>query len=319
MSQQPKLLDKVREMLRLKHYSPKTQDTYIQWIRRYIRFHNMRHPREMREPEIQAFLSHLAVNERVAASTQNQAFSALLFLYREALNISLDPQIQTVRAEKPTRLPTVLSKEEVTAILSQMSGVTGLMARLLYGSGLRLMECVTLRAKDIDFAQHKIIVRSGKGDKDRRTMLPTSLETSLSEHLVWRRELHEQDLASGYGYVELPFALARKYPNAERELIWKYTFPSERLAYNEKNKHTYRWHMSEATLQRGVRATAQEAGISKLVGPHTFRDSFATHLLQNGYDIRTIQELLGHKDVKTTMIYTHVLQHGGMAVRSPLD
>lgn len=319
MTQQPKLLEKVREMLRLKHYSPKTEDTYIQWIRRYIRFHNMRHPREMREPEIQAFLSHLAVNENVASSTQNQAFSALLFLYREVLNISLDPQIQTVRAEKPKHLPTVLSKEEVNSILSQMSGVTGLMARLLYGSGLRLMECVTLRVKDIDFAQHQIIVRSGKGDKDRRTMLPTSLEEALQAHLVWRKKLHEQDLANGYGYVELPFALARKYPNADRELIWQYTFPSERLAYNAKNKRTYRWHMSEATLQRAVRAAVREAGISKLVGPHTFRHSFATHLLQNGYDIRTIQELLGHKDVKTTMIYTHVLQRGGLAVRSPLD
>lgn len=319
MSQQPKLLDKVREMLRLKHYSPRTEDTYIYWIRRYLRFHNLRHPREMREPEIQAFLSHLAVKENVAASTQNQAFSALLFLYREVLQIPLDPQIQSVRAEKPKHLPTVLTKEEVNAILSRMSGTTGLMARILYGSGLRLMECVTLRVKDIDLAQHQIIVRDGKGEKDRVTMLPTSLETLLREHLTWRKSLHQQDIANGYGYVELPFALARKYPNADRELIWQYAFPSERLAYDSKTKHTYRWHMSESTLQRAVRAAAQEAEIPKLVGPHTFRHSFATHLLQNGYDIRTVQELLGHKDVKTTMIYTHVLQRGPLAVRSPLD
>ncbi|TAH51674.1 MAG: integron integrase [Chloroflexota bacterium] len=319
MSQQPKLLDKVREMLRLKHYSSRTEDTYIYWIRRYLRFHNLRHPREMREPEIQAFLSHLAVKENVAASTQNQAFSALLFLYREVLQIPLDPQIQSVRAEKPKHLPTVLTKEEVNAILSRMSGATGLMARILYGSGLRLMECVTLRVKDIDLAQHQIIVRDGKGEKDRVTMLPTSLETLLREHLTWRKSLHQQDIANGYGYVELPFALARKYPNADRELIWQYAFPSERLAYDSKTKHTYRWHMSESTLQRAVRAAAQEAEIPKLVGPHTFRHSFATHLLQNGYDIRTVQELLGHKDVKTTMIYTHVLQRGPLAVRSPLD
>lgn len=319
MSQQPKLLDKVREMLRLKHYSSRTEDTYIYWIRRYLRFHNLRHPREMRESEIQAFLSHLAVKENVAASTQNQAFSALLFLYREVLQIPLDPQIQSVRAEKPKHLPTVLTKEEVNAILSRMSGTTGLMARILYGSGLRLMECVTLRVKDIDLAQHQIIVRDGKGEKDRVTMLPTSLETLLREHLTWRKSLHQQDIANGYGYVELPFALARKYPNADRELIWQYAFPSERLAYDSKTKHTYRWHMSESTLQRAVRAAAQEAEIPKLVGPHTFRHSFATHLLQNGYDIRTVQELLGHKDVKTTMIYTHVLQRGPLAVRSPLD
>lgn len=200
-----------------------------------------------------------------------------------------------------------------------MSGVTGLMARLLYGSGLRLMECVTLRVKDIDLAQHQILVRDGKGEKDRVTMLPTSLETPLREHLAWRKSLHQQDIANGYGYVELPFALARKYPNADRELIWQYAFPSERLAYNPKTKHTYRWHMSESTLQRAVRAAAQEAEIPKLVGPHTFRHSFATHLWQNGYDIRTVQKLLGHKDVKTTMIYTHVLQRGPHAVRSPLD
>lgn len=319
MSQQPKLLDKVREMLRLKHYSSRTEDTYIYWIRRYLRFHNLRHPREMRESEIQAFLSHLAVKENVAASTQNQAFSALLFLYREVLQIPLDPQIQSVRAEKPKHLPTVLTKEEVNAILSRMSGATGLMARILYGSGLRLMECVTLRVKDIDLAQHQIIVRDGKGEKDRVTMLPTSLETPLREHLASRKALYQQDIANGYGYVELPFALARKYPNADRELIWQYAFPSERLAYDSKTKHTYRWHMSESTLQRAVRAAAQEAEIPKLVGPHTFRHSFATHLLQNGYDIRTVQELLGHKDVKTTMIYTHVLQRGPLAVRSPLD
>ncbi|MCA1592764.1 MAG: integron integrase, partial [Acidobacteria bacterium] len=297
----------------------RTEDTYVYWIRRYIRFHNLRHPREMREPEIQAFLSQLAVKENVAASTQNQAFSALLFLYREVLQIPLDPQIQSVRAEKPKHLPTVLTKEEVDAILSRMSGVTDLMARLLYGSGLRLMECVTLHVKDIDLAQHQIVVRDGKGAKDRVTMLPVSLDTALREQLAARKSLHRQDLAKGYGYVELPFALARKYPNADCEFKWQYAFPSERLAYDPTTKHTYRWHMSESTLQRAVRAAAQAAEISKPVGPHTFRHSFATQLLQNGYDIRTVQELLGHKDVKTTMIYTRVLQRGPLAVRSPLD
>lgn len=319
MTQPPKLLDKVRELLRLKHYSPKTEESYVNWIRRYVRFHNLKHPREMGTAEVEQFLSHLAVQEKVAASTQNQALSALLFLYREVLEIPLDERLRVVRAEKPELLPTVLSKEEISALLAQMSGMTGLMARLLYGSGLRLTECITLRVKDIDLNQHQILVRGGKGEKDRATLLPSSLLEPLREHLAWRKELHQADVARGHGYVALPFALERKYPNAPREYHWQFAFPSERLVYDAQTKHAYRWHTSPSTLQRAVRDAARAAKISKLVGPHTFRHSFATHLLENGYDIRTVQELLGHKDVRTTMIYTHVLNRGPKGVRSPLD
>jgi integron integrase len=319
MAQPPKLLDKVRELSRLKHYSPKTEESYVNWIRRYVRFHNLKHPREMGTAEVEQFLSHLAVQEKVAASTQNQALSALLFLYREVLESPLDERLCVVRAEKPELLPTVLSKKEVTALLAHMSGMTGLMARLLYGSGLRLTECITLRVKDIDLNQHQILVRADKGEKDRATLLPASLLEPLREHLAWRKELHQTDVARGHGYVALPFALERKYPNAPRKYHWQFAFPSERLVYDTITKKTYRWHTSPSTLQRAVRDAARAAKISKLVGPHTFRHSFATHLLENGYDIRMVQELLGHKDVRTTMIYTHVLNRGPKSVRSPLD
>lgn len=321
-----KILDQMRDTLRSKHYSLRTEETYLDWVRRFILFHNpglsraevKRHPLEMGAPEIQAFLSHLASERSVAASTQNQALSAVLFLYREVLQKEIEPVLLS-SAKRPERLPTVLSRQEIMRIIAQMNGIHKLMAQILYGSGLRLMECIRLRVKDVDFEYKTLTVRDGKGEKDRVTMLPTSLETPLREHLASRKALYQQDIANGYGYVELPFALARKYPNADREWIWQYAFPSERLAYDSKTKRTYRWHMSESTLQRAVRAAAQEAEIPKLVGPHTFRHSFATHLLQNGYDIRTVQELLGHKDVKTTMIYTRVLQRGPLAVRSPLD
>jgi integron integrase len=318
-TQPPTLLDKVRETLRLKHYSPRTEETYIYWIKHFIRFHKMRHPREMGDAEVQSFLSHLAVQQKVSASTQNQALSALLFLYREVLKQDLSVGYDTSGARQSKTIPTVLTKEEVTAVLEKMSGMCGLMARILYGSGLRLNECIQLRVKDIDFGQRQIIVHDGKGEKDRVTMLPESLIVPIQAHLEWRKRLHEEDSKRGFGSVYLPYALERKYPNAPREWVWQFIFPSAQLAKDDKTGITRRWYMSESTLQKAVKEAAAAAKINKRVGCHTFRHSFATHLLQNGYDIRTVQELLGHKNVKTTMIYTHVLQRGGMAVRSPLD
>lgn len=313
-----KLLDRVREAIQRKHYSPRTEGSYVNWIKRYILFHGKRHPQVMGSAEIEAFLTHLAVEQHVAASTQNQALSALLFLYREVLQKELERPLEAVRAQRPKRLPTVLTKDEVFRIIQCMSGVHQLMAQLLYGSGLRLSECVQLRVKDIDFAQRQIIVRDAKGMHDRVTMLPASLVKPLQEHLQRVKRLHEEDLARGYGAVYLPFALERKYPNANREWGWQYVCPSARLSPDSQGIMR-RFYISESTLQRAVKKAARLAGINKPVGCHTFRHSFATHLLQNGYDIRTVQELLGHKDVRTTMIYTHVLQRGGQAVRSPLD
>ena len=314
-----KLLDQVREAIQRKHYSPRTAESYVHWIKRFIFFNHKRHPNELGEPEIEAFLTHLAVEEHVAASTQNQALSALLFLYRVVLNRDLNLTFNVVRAERPQRLPTVLTREEVRRVLDHLTGIYQLMARLLYGSGLRLMECVQLRVKDLDFAQHQVIVRNGKGMVDRVTMLPDSLIAPLQDHLARVKRLHDSDLAHGYGSVDLPFALDRKYPNANREWIWQYVFPSSRLARDPATGVMQRWYMSPSTLQREVRQAARLAGITKPVGCHTFRHCFATHLLESGYDIRTVQELLGHKDVKTTMIYTHVLNRGPKAVRSPLD
>jgi integron integrase len=327
MQQRPKkLLDQVRDAARLKHYSIRTEQAYVNWIKRYILFHNIRHPKEMGNSEIEVFLTHLAVKENVAASTQNQALSALLFLYREVLRQELGP-IDALRAQKPKRLPTVLTREEVHRVLAQLSGTRRLMAQLLYGSGLRLMECMRLRVKDVDFGQHQIVVRDGKGNRDRVTMLPESLVTPLQEHLLRVKRLHDEDLARGHGAVYLPYALERKYPNANREWIWQYVFPSERLSKDPRSGVMRRHHLHESSLQKAVRNAAKRAGLNKHVTCHTFRHFlrqaqdklFATHLLENGYDIRTVQELLGHKDVKTTMIYTHVLNRGGLAVRSPLD
>lgn len=316
---QKKLLDQVRDALRLKHYSIRTEEAYVDWIKRFILFHNKRHPREMGTPEIEHFLTHLAVEQNVAASTQNQALAAILFLYRQVLKQELDTPINSIRAKQPKRLPVVLTPHEVNLILRHLSGTHRLMAQLLYGSGLRLMECVRLRVKDVDFAHHAIIVRDGKGEQDRVTILPDSLCALLQEHLQRVKRLHDQDLARGSGAVYLPYALERKYPNANREWGWQYVFPSERLSTDPRSGITRRHHLDESGLQKAVRQAAQRAHIPKPVGCHTFRHSFATHLLQNGYDIRTVQELLGHKDVKTTMIYTHVLQRGGLAVQSPLD
>jgi integron integrase len=305
--------------MRLKHYSYRTEQAYVDWIRRFILFHHKRHPQEMGAQEIEAFLTHLAVHENVAASTQNQALQAILFLYREVLGREITEPIQAMRARKPKRLPTVLTREEVLLLFNQMSGIHKLIAQLLYGSGLRLMEALRLRVKDLDFEYRTITVRDGKGEKDRITILPDLLQDPLRHHLEQVRRLHQQDLAQGYGAVYLPEALARKYPNAEREWGWQWVFPSPRLSLDPRAGIIRRHHLDPSSVQRAIREAARAAGITKPVTPHTLRHSFATHLLETGYDIRTVQELLGHKDVRTTMIYTHVLQRGGRAVRSPLD
>jgi len=314
-----KLLDQVREALRSKHYSIRTEQSYIDWITRYIRFHQLRHPRDLGLSEIEAFLSDLAVAGHVAASTQNQARSAMLFLYREVLNIPLDAPRDVVLAKVPQRLPTVLTKAEVEAVLRQLAEPYRLMAQLLYGSGLRLMECIRLRVKDLDFDRYELTVRNGKGEKDRVTMLPERLSVPLQLQLQLVKRWHTSDLERGYGAVYLPFALDRKYPNASREWGWQYVFPANRLAKDPRSDALRRHHLDESGLQKAVKAAVKAAGLTKPASCHTFRHSFATHLLEYGYDIRTVQELLGHADVRTTMIYTHVLNRGGRAVRSPLD
>jgi len=319
MEQPKKLLDQVRDVLRLKHYSYRTEQSYVDWIKRFILFHHKRHPQDLGRAEIEAFLTYLAVEGNVAASTQNQALSALLFLYREVLRIELDGPLDAIRAKKPARLPIVLTRAEVHQVIEGMTGTYQLMAKLLYGSGLRLMECVRLRVKDIDFEQREIIVRDPKGGHERVTMLSASLVTPLQEHLKRVKLLYEQDLAAGYGQVYLPYALDRKYPNASREWGWQYVFPSDRLSIDPRSGSMRRHHVDESNLQRAVKDAVRLARLAKPASCHTFRHSFATHLLESGYDIRTVQELLGHKDVKTTMIYTHVLNRGGLAVRSPLD
>jgi integron integrase len=301
-----------------KHYSVRTEEAYVNWVKRYIFFHDKRHPAEMGAQEVEAFLTHLAVKENVAAATQNQAFSALLFLYRQVLHQDLG-SIDALRAKRPRRLPTVLTKEKTLRLIGCLSGTHQLMAKLLYGSGLRLMDCLRLRVKDLDFERRAIIVRDGKGAQDRVTMLPDSLIPLLQEHLQRVKALYEHDLVRGYGSVYVPDALARKYPNANREWGWQYVFPSSRLSRDPRSGVTRRHHRHESSLQKAVKEAARLAGIVKPVGPHTLRHCFATHLLEAGYDVRTVQELLGHKDVKTTMIYTHVLNRGGLAVRSPLD
>jgi integron integrase len=316
----PKLLDQVRTVLRRQHYAIRTEETYVQWIIRFIKFHNIRHPQEMDTPEIEAFLNHLAVEQQVAASTQNQALSAILFLYKQVLHKPLSAKIDALRAKTSQRLPTVLSQSEIRALLNALPvGTPQLIARLLYGTGLRLMEGLRLRVKDIDFEQQQIIVRAGKGDKDRVTILPNTLRQPLEQHLQKVDTLHQKDLGGGHGDVYLPYALERKYPNANREWGWQYVFPSPRLSVDPRSGKVRRHHLDESGLRKAIKQAARQVGIHKPVGPHTLRHSFATHLLENGYDIRTVQELLGHKDVRTTMIYTHVLKRGGLAVRSPLD
>lgn len=315
----PKLLDQVRDRIRLKHYSRRTEDVYLDWAKRYILYHNKTHPQEMGKKEIENFLTYLARDRKVSASTQNQAKSALLFLYKEVLGITLPWVGEVEKAKKPQKMPVVLTENEVQALLAQLSDTWLLLGRLLYGTGMRLLEGLRLRVQDVDFSANQIFIRDGKGGKDRVTMLPQSLVLPLKDHLLTVKRLHEKDLAGGYGEVWLSESLTRKYPNAGREWIWQYVFPSVRLSIDPRSGVTRRHHLDEKGLQRAIKQAAIDAGLTKNVTPHTLRHSFATHLLQAGYDIRTVQELLGHKDVQTTMIYTHVLNKGGLGVTSPLD
>lgn len=314
-----KLLDQVRDAIRLKHYSYRTEQSYVAWIRRYILFHNKQHPNEMGIAEIEAFLSHLAVTEQVSASTQNQALCALLFLYKYVLKQPITEPLDAVRAKKSHYLPTVLTKAEVRSVIQNLSGVHQLFIQLLYGSGLRLNEGLRLRVKDVDFAQRQIVVRDVKGNESRITMLPASLVEPLQKHLQRVRQLHQRDLEQGYGSAYLPFALERKYPHADRAWIWQFVFPSLSRSRDPRSGIVRRHHLHETGIQKSLKQAVQTSRLDKRVGCHTFRHSFATHLLEASYDIRTVQELLGHKDVKTTMIYTHVLNRGGRGVCSPLD
>jgi integron integrase len=313
-----KLLDQLRNSLRRLHYSIRTEQAYVDWTKRFILFHNKRHPAQMGAREVESFLNYLALRKHVSASTQNQALCALLFFYRSILNREFG-DLRNVRARKPDRLPVVLTKSEAHRVINAMSGEAQLAAKLLYGSGLRLLECLRLRVKDVDFNQRCIFVREGKGQKDRITVLPQNVFVPLQEHLERVRQLHELDLASGFGAVYLPYALKAKFPGASREWCWQYLFPAPAMSVDPRSGRKRRHHMSESGLQKAVKIAARLARITKPVGCHTFRHSFATHLLQAGYDIRTVQELLGHRDVKTTMVYTHVLKQGGYAVHSPLD
>ena len=318
-SAQPKLLDLMRAELRARHYSVRTEKAYCLWVRRFIVFHGMKHPGDMAEDEINAYLTHLAVDVGVSASTQTQALSALLFLYRYVLGIDLGSLGQVVRARRPEHLPVVMTRAEVRAVLAQLSGEHRLAAGVMYGCGLRLSECLRLRVQDIDFGASEILVRNGKGAKDRVTMLPEKLKEPLRAQLRRAQAVHREDLAAGWGRVMLPGALDRKYPSAAAEWRWQWVFPQERRWRDMRTGAQGRHHMHATVLQRAVKDAVKRAGVQKNVGCHTFRHSFATHLLESGYDIRTIQELLGHKDVRTTMIYTHVLNRGGCGVRSPLD
>ena len=319
MAAPPRLLDSVRAAIRLRHYSFRTEKAYVDWIRRYILFHGRRHPREMGGNEVRDFLSHLASDRHVSPATQAQALAALLFLYKRVMNFDLPWIDNVVRAHRPKRLPTVLTREEARHVIAQMSGVHRLIAGLLYGSGLRLLEALRLRVKDVDFYHRRILVRDGKGMKDRVTILSTSAAEDLQVHLKNVRLLHEHAVQRGFGGVELPHALARKYPRAFLQWGWQYVFPAARSSIAPITGELRRHHVHEESVQRQVRAAARAARIEKPVSPHTFRHSFATHLLETGYDIRTVQELLGHKDVSTTQIYTHVMAPGSNPVRSPLD
>lgn len=319
MTQQMRLMDRVERALRARHYADRTTRAYLLWIRRFIRFHNLRHPADMGEAEINEYLSYLATECNVSASTQTQALSALLFLYRRVLGRPIADMGQIARARRSIHVPVVLTRDEVCEVLAQLRGDYALMASLLYGSGLRLSECLKLRVKDVEFDRHEITVRDGKGGKDRVTMLPNEVERPLATHLQRVRVLHQKDLDAGWGRVQLPDALARKYPNANTEWAWQWVFPQRRRWCNSKTGEQGRHHLDATALQRAVKEAVRAAGIPKQAGCHTLRHSFATHLLESGSDIRTIQELLGHKDVRTTMIYTHVLNRGASGVRSPLD
>lgn len=319
MSGTPKLADQLRNKIRVKHYSIRTEKAYLTWYEKYVRFHKLRHPKEMGEAEIEQFLTHLAVNENVSSSTQNQAFNAILFLYRDVLGIELKNIEKVTRAKKSELRPVVFTKDEVRDIMKHLKGTHWIMAQLLYGAGLRLMECVRLRVKDVDFGYNQITVRDGKGKKDRVTMLPGTVKEPLQNHMEKIRILHEQDRAQGCGEVYLPNALERKYPHANREFGWQYVFPAEKRSKDPRSGRIRRHHLGEQSLQRAVKNAVKASKINKPGGCHVLRHSFATHLLESGYDIRTIQDLLGHKDVSTTMIYTHVLNKGGRGVVSPAD
>jgi integron integrase len=315
----PKLLDIVRGKIRLKHYSIRTEQAYVDWIKRYILHFDKQHPKDLGAVHVEQFLTYLAVNGKVSASTQNQAKSALLFLYKEVLGQLLPWLDDIEHAKTPKRMPVVLTKHEVQMILAQLNGTHHLIVSLLYGTGMRILEALRLRVEDIDFERKEILIRDGKGYKDRVTMLPSSLVKPLNEHLNKVKTLHKQDLANGYGEVYMPIALAKKYPYAARDLTWQYVFPSGKLSVDPRANVTRRHHVQDQAIQRAVRQAVVSAGLTKPATPHTLRHSFATHLLESGYDIRTVQELLGHADVSTTMIYTHVLNKGGRGVSSPLD
>jgi len=317
--QKVKLLDQVRAEIRTRHYSRRTEDAYTSWIKQFILFHNKKHPIEMGADHISMFLTYLAERRNVAASTQNQALNAILFLYREVLQVDVGTIEGVTRAKKPKRLPVVLTRDEVKRLLNNMEGSSWLVVSLLYGSGLRLLDGLRLRVQDLDFQANEILVRDGKGGKDRRTMLPESLKPHLERHLEKVRQIHVQDLGNGFGSVHMPTALARKYPNAGRDWKWQFVFPAASIGKDPRSDELRRHHVHERTIQKAVREAARRSNITKQVGPHTFRHSFATHLLEDGYDIRTVQELLGHSSVTTTMIYTHVLNRGTAGVKSPLD
>lgn len=318
-TQPPKLLDQVRQSLRTKHYSYRTEKSYVGWIRQFILFHGKRHPKDMGEEEINKFLTHLAVKRNVSASTQNQALCAIVFLYKHVLKKELGDFGDLVWAKKPKSLPVVLTRKEVKYILSQLHGKSYLIGNLLYGSGLRLIEVLRLRVQNIDFAYNQITVIEGKGAKSRITMLPEKIKTPLKLYLQKIKKIHEKDLKNGYGSVEMPYALNKKYPNADKEWKWQYVFPSSRISTDPRTGIRRRHHLDESVFRKALKKSKNIININKRISSHTFRHSFATHLLEEGYDIRTVQELLGHKDVKTTMIYTHVLNRGGKGVVSPAD
>ena len=319
--QTPRLLDQVRSVLRLHHYSIHTERSYLDWIKRYVHFHQMRSREDLADGErkIEVFLTDLAVRGQVAASTQNQAMNALVFLYRKVLKKPLDEMIDAVRAERKVNVPVVLTREEVSRVIVVMEGVPQLIVKLLYGSGLRILEAVRLRVKDVDFGMKQVTVRSGKGDKDRFTTLPATVIPLLENHLQRVKGFHEKDLAEGHGAVYLPYALERKYPGAARDWSWQYLFPARDVSTDPRSGVVRRHHVDPAVVNKAIKVAARRAGLTKVISAHTFRHCFATHLLQRGTDIRTIQELLGHSDVATTMIYTHVLRQGGQGVPSPLD
>jgi integron integrase len=319
INKKPKLLAQLSQAMRSRHYSRRTEATYIQWVKRFIFFHHVRHPQEMAEPEINAFLTHLAVKEHVSASTQNQALCAIIFLYKYVLERKIGDIGEVVRARQSRHVPVVMIREEVKAVLDNLSDDKWIIAYLMYGAGLRLMECLRLRVQDLDFSKNQITIRNGKGDKDRVTMFPESVKKPLVEHLNKVKKMHESDIAKGFGRVLMPDALARKYPNASKEWRWQWVFPQKTLWHNVRTGEHGRHHVHESLIQKSVKDAVTKAGLIKRATCHTFRHSFATHLLEDGYDIRTVQELLGYKDLKTTMIYTHVLNKGPSAVKSPAD